>query len=260
MTRSSSSWRTQIRVLRALMVREMITRYGRSPLGYLWAVIEPAAVIALLSLIFSQIAHTPPEGRSFPLFYATGYVAFHWFHDISSVTARSVHVNRALLAFPKVSALDTVLARFLLQALTGLAVAGIVFGAILLVFEDPVDPEPGWLMTGFGLAMGLGLGLGLANVWLFAVSRSWEIAWNIVSRPLFLISCVFFSFESLPRAVQEVLWYNPLIHVVGAVRAGIYPTYDPVHVAPGYVAAIALGLGLLGLFALRAAPGKVVAP
>ena len=260
MARRPSPWLTHLRVIHALMVREMITRYGRSPLGYLWAVIEPAAVIALLSLIFSQIAHTPPEGRSFPLFYATGYVAFHWFHDISSVVARSVHVNRSLLAFPAVTPLDTILARFVLQALTGLAVAAIVFGAILTVFEDPVAYDPRWLFKAFLMAAGLGLGVGLTNAWAFALSRSWEIAWGIVSRPLFLISCVFFSFHSLPGAVRDVLWYNPLIHAVGALRAGVYPTYDAVHVSPGYVAGIALALALGGMFALRAAPGRVVTP
>ena len=38
------------RVLFALVMREMTTRFGRSSAGYLWALIEPAAFIALLSL------------------------------------------------------------------------------------------------------------------------------------------------------------------------------------------------------------------
>ncbi len=115
---ASAEFRTHLRELHALIVRETITRYGKSSLGYAWAVLEPAAFIAFLTVLFSQIAHNPPVGRSFVLFYATGYVSFHWFHDISSVVSRSVHVNRPLLSFPPITPLDTVLARFLLQALT----------------------------------------------------------------------------------------------------------------------------------------------
>lgn len=252
--------RTQLRVLWALVLREMITRYGRSPLGFAWALIEPAAFIAFLSILFSQIAHTPPVGRSFPLFYATGYVAFHWFHDISSVTARSVHVNRPLLAFPVITPLDTVLARFLLQGLTGLMVGAVILGSILAVFSDPVALDLRPLASAFLMATALGLGVGLANCWLFAISKTWEIVWGIVSRPLFLISCVFFSFQSLPSFVREVLWFNPLIHLVGLMREGLYPAYDGAHVSPAYVGALALGLGLTGLIGMRLSAGRLVAP
>ena len=247
------------RVLHALMLREMATRYGRSRLGYVWAVLEPVGFIALLSLVFAQIAHAPPVGRSFPLFYATGYVAFHWFHDISSVVGRSVHVNRPLLAFPAVTPLDTVIARFVLQSLTGLAVAIVIFAAILAVTPDQVRPSPVPLLMAFATAAGLGLSVGLFNVWAFALSRTWELAWGLISRPLFLISCVFFSYWSLPLHIRDALWWNPLVHVAGSMRAGFYPGYEATHVSPSYVLAVAAGLALVGLMGLRLAPGRVVA-
>ncbi|MFK7944548.1 MAG: ABC transporter permease [Paracoccaceae bacterium] len=260
MTRTTSSFRVHMRVLGALMRREMITRYGRSSLGYAWAVLEPAAFIALLSLLFAQIAHSPPIGRSFALFYATGYVGFHWFHDISSVTARSVFVNRPLLAFPPVTPLDTVIARFVLQVLTGVATGVVIFGTILWVFADPIALNARALLMAFGLAAALGLGVGVLNCWLFAQSRSWELAWGVVSRPLFLISCVFFTFESLPGFAREVLWYNPLIHVVAYVREGFYPVYDAGYASALYVLSVALALGLVGMASIWRAPARLVSP
>ncbi|MEO0656736.1 MAG: sugar ABC transporter permease, partial [Pseudomonadota bacterium] len=65
-----------LRSIIALMLREMATSYGRSPGGYLWAVLEPAAGIAILTLIFSFAFIGPPIGTSFPMFYATGMVPF----------------------------------------------------------------------------------------------------------------------------------------------------------------------------------------
>jgi len=257
MTAATHPVLSQIRVLRALMLREMITRYGRSSLGYLWALAEPVAVIALLSVIFVQIAHTPPIGRSFPLFYASGYLAFHWFNDIASVVGRGVQVNRPLLAFPVITPLDTALARFLLQALTGLAVAAAVLAGVLAWQAEPVRLDPAALAIAFALAALLGLGTGLMNAWAFARSKTWELIWGVISRPLFLISCVFFSFQGLPAAAREVLWWNPLIHVVGWLRAGIYPVYDAAHVSLAYPLALGLGLVTLGLVAFRAPSSRL---
>jgi capsular polysaccharide transport system permease protein len=248
------------RVLFALVMREMTTRFGRSWAGYLWALIEPVGFIALLSLAFSQIAHSPPVGRSFALFYATGYVTFGFYNDIAALTGRAVQVNRPLLSFPAVTALDTVLARFLLQVLTGFAVAAAVFGGILAVFAEPVALAPVPLIAAAGLAALLGLGVGLVNVSLFALSKGWELAYGVISRPLFLVSAVFFTFESLPAFAREILWWNPLVHVVGLVRAGFYPVYDASYVSVAYVGSLALGLtaaglGLMLVFARRLAEG-----
>ena len=116
------------------------------------------------------------------------------------------------------------------------------------------------LAQGFLLALALGLGVGLANCWLFAVSKTWEIAWGIISRPLFLISCVFFSFHSLPGFARDILWFNPLIHLAGLLRAGFYPAYDAGHVSTAYVTVIALVLILGGLFAIRTGRARLAAP
>jgi capsular polysaccharide transport system permease protein len=245
--RQTSGLLVQLRVLFALLMREMATRFGGSAGGYLWAVIEPVGFIALLSVAFSQIAHSPPIGRSFPLFYATGYIAFSYYNDIASLTGRAVQVNRPLLNYPAVTALDTVLARFLLQVLTGLAVAAVVFSGILSVFADQVRLDPVALMTCFALGSLLGLGVGTVNCSLFALSKTWQQVYGVISRPLFLISGVFFTFDSLPRAVREVLWWNPLVHLVGLMRSGFYPIYDDSHVSIVYPLAIGLGLTTLGL-------------
>lgn len=239
------------RVLHALMLREMITRYGRSPAGYLWALAEPIGFIALLWLVFSQISHQPPIGKSFPLFYATGYIAFYWINDIADVTGRSVHVNRPLLAFPPITALDTILARFFLQCFTVLTVAAIVLGGLIVLAHSDarIDIRP--ILLAFALAATLGLGIGLVNCWAFARWPIWERVWAITSRPVFLVSCVFFTFQGLPSAAKEVLWWNPVIHVVGLIRSGTYTSYDPSHVAPEYVLALAMGFLVGGLWLVR---------
>ncbi len=60
------------RAVMALILREMATSYGRSPGGYAWAVLEPLAGIALLTVVLSVAFHAPPLGSSFALFYIFG--------------------------------------------------------------------------------------------------------------------------------------------------------------------------------------------
>lgn len=237
----------QLRVLFALIMREMTTRFGRSSMGYFWALAEPAGFIALMSLVFSQLAHHPPYGRSFPLFYATGYLAFALYHEMARVTSRSVEVNRPLLSFPPVGALDAVLARAVLQLLTWGAATAIIFASILTVFAEPVHLRIGPLMQMVGLGALLGVGVGLCNTVLFAFSKSWELVFELVSRPLFLISAVFFSYDSLPLFAREILWWNPLVHLVGLMRQGFYPVYDGSYISSGYVLALALAFMVVGV-------------
>ena len=65
-----------VRTILALILREMSTTYGRSAGGYIWAVLEPAAGIALLAFAFSLALRAPSLGTNFALFYATGYLPF----------------------------------------------------------------------------------------------------------------------------------------------------------------------------------------
>ena len=77
----------RLRVLFALVVREMGTRFGRSWGGYLWAIAEPLGGILLLTIAFSLALRTPPLGTNFALFYATGIIPFFLFSNVSRSVA-----------------------------------------------------------------------------------------------------------------------------------------------------------------------------
>jgi capsular polysaccharide transport system permease protein len=245
----------QLRVLFALIIREMITRYGRNAGGYVWAVLEPLGTVALLSFVFSFIARRPPLGESFPFFFATGYLAFHFYVDISRNVSLAVSSNRALLSFPRVTIIDTIIARFILHVLTTGFVAFLLLGGLWLWLDEPVRLDIAAILTAVGLASLLGLGVGMLNCALFSYSATWQTAFGIINRPLFLISGVFFTYESLPWLARDILWWNPLVHVTAIMRSGFYPVYDAAFASPLYVALFGcapLMAAMLFLKALRA--------
>jgi capsular polysaccharide transport system permease protein len=239
------------RAIAALILREMATTYGRSPGGYLWAVVEPVAGIALLSCVFALAFQAPPLGRNFVMFHATGLIPFLIYTTLSGRVATALLFSRSLLAYPAVTFADAILARFVLNAATQALVAYLVFGGILTVFETQTVLTPGPIFASFGLVAVLALGVGTLNCWLFARFPAWQTIWSILTRPLFLISGVFFTLDEVPEPYRDWLWWNPLNHVVGLLRAGLYPGYRADYAEPLYVLAVALVPLVLGLLMLR---------
>lgn len=237
-----------LRVIVALMMREMTTRYGRSVGGYLWAILEPVAMIALLSYVFGIALRKPDLGTNFPLFFASGFVAFNFFMEIASFASNAVETNRPLLTYPRVTPMDAVIARALLQFATLFIVAVLILGGIIVYYDIHTIYDFSAMIEAVALAALLGFGTGVTNTVIFTYVPTYENVWRIMTRPLFLVSGIILLPEAMPRMVQDVLWYNPLVHAVALMRKGIYPTYDADWISHLYLAGTGLTLTTIGLF------------
>lgn len=236
------------RTVFALMLREMATTYGRSVGGYAWAVIEPVLGIAFFALIFSMALTKPPLGDSFALFYATGYMPFVIFLQLSNKIARSVAYSRPFLAYPAVTFMDAILARLLLNGLTALVVTALIVGGIIAIYALPLRVDIARVGLSLLLSIYLAAAVGTLNCYLLTSFPVYEQIWMIATRPLFLVSGVFFMYHTMPPVAQNVLWYNPIIHTVGMMRSGIYQTYPDYYVSSTYVlflSTVVLFFGLL---------------
>lgn len=239
-----------LRTITALVLREMVTTYGRSPGGYVWAVLEPVAGIALLTLIFSAGFRSPALGTSFPLFYATGMLPFLMFTDVSGKISLAILFSKPLLAYPAVTYMDAILARFVVNMLTQLLVSYVLLGGIMLFFDTQIVPDYPTIVLGFAMAAMLALGIGTLNCYLFVRVPLWQRAWSILMRPMFIISCIFFVFETIPQPYRDILWYNPLVHIVGLMRRGFYANYDATYVSVMYLAGLSMVCFLAGIVLL----------
>lgn len=240
-----------IRSVGALMLREMATTYGKSPGGYAWAVLEPVAGVAILTYAFSFLFEKPPLGTSFELFYATGTLPFFMFTTISNRVSTALLFSKPLLAYPAVTYIDALIARFMVNLFTELFVFYIVMVGVLTLYDTRAVVDVPHVALSLGLTALFALGVGTLNAYLFMRWHIWHVAWAIISRPLFIISGTFFMYDRLPMGLKEWLWYNPLIQTVGLMRRGFYPTYDDHYVSGLYVAGVSLALILTGLFLLN---------
>lgn len=242
---------TAFRSIGALILREMSTSYGRSPGGYLWAVLQPLGGIALLVVIFSAGFRSPPLGSNFAIFYATGFLPFILFNELASKLGQALNYSRQFLAYPRITFMDAIIARFILNMLTQLLVGYILLFGILSIYETRTTLELDRIALAYAMVGSLSFGIGVMNCFLMSLIPVWQQIWSIFTRPLMIVSGIFFLYEGIPEPYRDYLWYNPLIHVTGEMRAAFYVSYEASYVEPGFVFGISLVASVFGLLFLR---------
>lgn len=234
----------------ALMLREMSSTYGRSPGGYLWALLEPVGAIAILSFVFSFAFRSPSLGANFPLFYATAFLPFMMFNDVSTRIAQAILFSRQFLNYPAVTFIDAILARFFLNTITHIMVFYIVMTGIHVLFDLNSIIDYQLMIIALITTALFGLAVGTLNCYLFTKFTVWRSIWSILMRPMFIISGVFFLYEDVPSELRDYLWYNPVIHLTGMMRSAFYATYDANYVSTVYLYLLIGSLSTLGLLLL----------
>ena len=251
--------RQQARAIGALMMREALTRYGNSRIGYLWAVIEPTGYIAVFVAMRAFLRESVPIGENVALFVMSGIVAARVAVGIIGKTSAAIESNRALLVYPLVNPLDAVAARCVLESLTGMVVTALFFIGLLVFAGDVTIQSFPTFTTALAVLIVLSCSIGAFNAVLGTILPAWSRLSSLMALLLFITSGAFFVPATLPLPALAVVWWNPLLHVVEWVREGIYLDYLSVR-EPFYplaVSAVLLGatLTLERLFRLRVVAG-----
>uniref|UniRef100_UPI004048E148 ABC transporter permease n=1 Tax=Yoonia sp. TaxID=2212373 RepID=UPI004048E148 len=240
-----------MRTIIALVLREMGATYGQSPGGYVWAIVQPIGIIVILSIGFSLLVRSPSLGTSFLLFYATGFLPFDMYSILTQKISAALKYSRPLLAYPRVTWLDAILGRFVLNVLTLLTVSWVVIMAIMVFVDSRTVLDLRYIALGFGLAATLGLGVGIMNCLLIGLFPVWAIVWSVLTRPMFIASGVLFLYEDLPSGAQAILWWNPVLHATGLMRKGFYSTYNGSYISLQYSFGVAMLMIAVGLLFMR---------
>lgn len=250
-------WRT-FRTVTALVLREMGSTYGRSPGGYIWALLQPVGTILVLTVAFSLIVRSPALGSSFVMFYATGYLPFDLYTQLANKIGQALKYSRPLLAYPGVTWLDAIIARFVLNFMTLVTVFCVVIWGIMLAVDTQTTLRMAPILTGIAMAATIGTGVGMMNCLLKGYFPVWARLWEIINRPLFLASGIFFLYDDMPPLAKDILWWNPLVHVTGEVRTGFYPTYHANYVSLPYAFGVGMTLIMFSLIFLRRGHRRVI--
>jgi capsular polysaccharide transport system permease protein len=249
--------RIQLRVIHALLMREIITRFGRENLGVLWLVGEPALfTLGVTALWTAAGLH---HGSNLPIvaFAITGYSSVLMWRNTATKCNQAIHQNFNLLYHRNVQVLDVFFTRIILE-LAGATASFVTLSLVFItlnVIEPPVDMLTvvgGWLMLAwFGAS--LGLALGSASAYSELVDR----IWHPTSYLLFPLSGAAFMVEWLPKAGQDIVLLLPMVHGVEMVREGYFGHTVRTHYDIAYMAVVCLVLNLIGLALARDASRRV---
>lgn len=251
------SLRIQLRVLRALILREIITRYGRANLGVAWLFIEPALFTLVMTAIWAGFRMGRVSAVPIVAFALTGYSAVLLWRNCANRASTAIPPNLALLYHRNVRVLDLVLSRMLLEV-GGATVSFVLLGAFWIavgwcdVPDDLLKVFGAWL-----LLIWFGMSLGLVLAALASFNDIFERLWPPVSYLLFPLSGVFFMVEWLPNDLRPFVLWLPMVHGVEYLRDGFFGAVVRTHYDLEYLFASSLALSLLGLALLKGAARRI---
>ncbi len=247
----------QKRVIKALLMREVITRFGRENLGVLWLVAEPMIFTLGVTALWTMAKMN--HGSSLPIvaFAVTGYSSVLLWRNTVSRCSSAIQQNVSLLYHRNVRPIDVFLTRIILE-MSGATASFVVLATFFTWIGwmgPPVDPLQvvgGWMMlVWFGSALALLIG---------AVTSYTEIVerlWHPASYLLFPLSGAAFMVDWLPPDGQQIVLLLPMVHGVEILREGYFGNVVVTHYDVAYMAGINLTLTLAALLTLRHASANI---
>jgi capsular polysaccharide transport system permease protein len=252
------SFAIQIRVLHALMMREVITRYGRDNLGVLWLVGEPMIFTLGVTTLWSA-AGLSHGGTGIPIvaFAVTGYSSVLMWRNATSQCSAGIEQNKPLLFHRSVLIVDVFFTRIALEIIG--ATSSFILLSLFFIFigwmpmpDDLLLVIEGWLMLAwFGASLALLVGGGTA------FSHLVHRLWHPIAYLLFPMSGAAFMVEWLPQKLQDVVLLLPMVHGVELLRHGYFGNVVRTHYDIGYMATFCLVLSLCGMYVVREASRRV---
>ncbi|WP_298607860.1 ABC transporter permease [uncultured Thiothrix sp.] len=247
----------QARVVYAFILRDMRTRFGRSRLGYFWAVFEPLTGILALALIFGLIGRGSPINVDIHLFFFTGMIPWTLFSRGVTMMSNVIEGSVTLLTYPQVKVIDVVIARIILEFSTIFVVC--IIYLTVLYFWGIFDRIENLLMsiTVLMICLIFGSAFGLVGAVIKLYLAGYNSFQSLLLRVLFFMSGSFFVADSMPQQIREVLWYNPVLHLVEWARSAFFYGFESHFYNPMYPLIWMLCLGFLGLAGERVTRSKL---
>jgi capsular polysaccharide transport system permease protein len=235
------------RIVGALVLREMVTRYGREGLGFLWLVAEPLAFCFGVLLLWSLTKPAYEHGIRLAPFVMTGYMSLILIRHMIALLASAIQANIGILYHRSIKPFHLLMSRALLE-LGGTTAAFVVVYAILLALgqvslpHDLLSLYSGWLLLTW---MAAGFALVIAG--LAMLSDAMERLIPLISYILIPVSGSFYMVEWLPQNFREFALLIPFVHGVEQIRHGVFGEFVSTHYNPVYAFGAGLVMNLLGL-------------
>ncbi|GCB06400.1 ABC transporter permease [Ralstonia sp. SET104] len=255
----SRSLRIQARVIGALLMREILTRYGRHNIGFMWLFVEPMIFTLGITALWSMVKVT--HGTSLPIteFALTGYSTVLLWRNAVNRCNLAIAPNLSLLFHRNVRVIDLFAARLLLE-FAGATISFFVLSIIFISVGWATPPKDILkILEAWGLLMWYAVGLGLIIGSLSERSETVDRVWHTITYLIFPLSGAAFMVDWIPKTAQQLVLLLPMVHGVELLREGYFGSTFHFHYNLTYFATMNLILLFVGL-ALARETGRRVEP
>ena len=212
--------------IRALLLRELQTRFGQYRLGYVWVLLEPLFSIGIMIFLFGTVMQRTLSGMEYEIFLLNGIIPFFMFRSGVTQALSATQSNKGLFSYRPVKPIDALLARIFLEFLLKF-IAYTFFSLAFLWFGSSISFEhiPAllfyWLLL-FIFMLAFGLIFMVIGDFSKEVGKFLSVGFLI----LYLLSGILYSIQIIPVQYREYLLWNPLIHIIELMRHAVAPAYE----------------------------------
>ncbi|MEG2312729.1 ABC transporter permease [Brevundimonas sp.] len=239
--------RKNSRIIGAMMMREIVTRYGREGLGFFWLAAEPLLFCLFVIVLWSFMRANNEHGIGLGPFVMTGYMSMLIIRHVLSSCMAAVQANVGLLYHRQVSIIHIYASRIVLEFL-GNSIAFLIVYIILLMLSQVQLPSDVILLIG-GWTLLLVQSAGVSLI-LSGMAMRYDFIDRIVpvlQYGLIPISGAFVMAAWLPQEFRDILLRIPFPHAVEMIRAGVFGEFVKTYYDVNYAVLWAIGLNILGL-------------
>ena len=227
-------------------IGDLKVRYRNSVLGFFWTILEPLLILSVLYFVFTNIFQSDIE--YFALYLLLGLLLWNVVVrgtqiGMSSLTSRS-HILTLIqipILIPPISASITSLIMLAFELVV------LVMFMVAFQFIPPVTILilPLVIVLEFILVLGLSLPLSVLNV----KFKDIQFIWGVILTAGFFLSPIFYSIDKLPKEIQSIIIFNPMVPILNIARDvtlyGKIPSIDEVAILIFVVLSI-FGMGYMG--------------
>lgn len=207
-------------MLRQLVKTDFKLRYQGSVLGYLWSLLRPLAIFAILYVVFTKFLRIGEGVPHYPIYLLLGIVLWNYFVEVTTGSVSAIVGSGDLIRkinFPKY----VIILAGSFSALINLALNLAVVGVFMLLNNVEIRPTiiyfPFIITELFVFSLALAFFLSAAFVRFRDVSYIWEV----VLQGGFYATPILYPLTLVPIAAAKVLMINPLAQIIQDARLSL---------------------------------------
>ncbi len=220
-------WRRSLELLYLIASTEFKRTYFGTVLGYLWSLVRPLLLFAVLLVVFTHVVRLGKTVPDYPVLLLMNIVLFGFFQEATSVAVGSVVNQEAIVRKTQFPRLVIPLA-VVLTSCFNLGLNLVV--TFIFILGYGVAPMWTWLLLPVLLVLLLVLTTAVAMILssLYPRFRDVAIIWAVVATALFYATPVLYPLQRLHGKLQTLVALNPITPILELARKWIIDPSAPI--------------------------------